>query len=104
MKRPRQNSNEPDLVSGQVKFVQNAAFVTTQLTVTPPIPLSRKDVVAVSIDEWDSGGLFTKDVVPLGGIDPVGRIIIWLMNLTGAPIFLQDTYVNYIVLPQGSTP
>jgi|WetSurMetagenome_2_1015567.scaffolds.fasta_scaffold25513_3 hypothetical protein len=104
MKKPRQSSIESDLISGQVHFAQNAAFVTASIAVTPPLRLSRKDIVSVSIDEFDSGGTFTQNVVPLGGINPTGQIVIWLMNLTGAPVFLEDTYVNYIVSPRDSSP
>jgi hypothetical protein len=103
MKRPRQLSTEPDLPSGKVKFSANAAFTTTRITVARPIPGTLNDVVVCSLDNHAGIFPYTNSLSFYGGVDSAGGSVeIYLIN-HAAPVNIPDIYINWMVLPGGST-
>jgi len=104
MKRPRQYSTEPDLVSGTVVFNPDPGFLSQQTLIAAPPGhvFNRKDVVVVSIDDV-TGDFPYGFVVPSGGIGVAGEIEINLFY-SGAPFAANPMHVNYMVLPGDSTP
>jgi hypothetical protein len=67
----------------------------------PPFLVSRRDIVAVSIDDAVTGAPFpgASNLIPVGTIAPNGDIKIWLMNPAAAPVAIPDIRVNFVVLP-----
>jgi hypothetical protein len=108
MKRPKPTSTEPELITGTVNFAASATYTTSYALVSPmsggtfpPALISRRDIVAVSIDDAVSGAPFpgARNLIPVGSIAPNGDLKIWLMNPGAAPVAIPDVRVNYVVLP-----
>jgi hypothetical protein len=105
MKKPRQNSNEPDLVSGQVLFGTTATYTSSSQLVTPPFALSRYDVVAVSIDDSAGTYPYALNLILTGAINSTGQVEIRLENpIDPTTVSIPDIRINFIVLPRCGTP
>lgn len=108
MKRPRQTSTESDLLSGSTSFAPDGAFLGSKRnTITPAQPLRPGDVVVCGLDDRTANWPLPAALGSCyfyGARASNGDIHIYLSNPTGTAIAAPEIFINWMVLPQGSTP